>query len=251
MITHIARHYNSTAGMPAKPVKTAAPAVMTSARTASDATATSADTTSPAATTYHTPFGDVLATQITNPEMAKLSSSNPTTATTRGTTPVTPPTTSTGGSTTTSGTPAPTGPSQAALDFISLFTAPPVTGTPPPATPPASPAPTPQSVFGDQVWVQHPTGVGPGGSSFNYNPIYFATQSTAQKVAALVGGTVIQTNTLASGGGFQQSTPNEMVQLPNGKLINPGLVADFFNHGYPDSYIQRMIQQEVQGAVSA
>ena len=36
-----------------------------------------------------------------------------------------------------------------------------------------------------------------------------------------------------------------MVQLPDGAMINAGLVAGFFTHGYQASMVQQMIQNEV------
>jgi hypothetical protein len=120
-----------------------------------------------------------------------------------------------------------------------------------PATPAAQPAPaappTAQSVFGDNPWVQDPTGQGPDGTTWQYNPIYFATPSTAQQVASMVGGTVIQEDALTPNGPMQQSVPNEMVQLSNGSVVNPGLIADFYDHGYPQSMVDQMIQNEIQG----
>ena len=44
----------------------------------------------------------------------------------------------------------------------------------------------------------------------------------------------------------QQAT--QMVRLPDGRLINPGLVASFYTHGYPQSYIDMMIAAEVKNA---
>ena len=65
----------------------------------------------------------------------------------------------------------------------------------------------------------------------------------------MVGGTVVASDQLASDGSpFAQQQPNQMVELANGKLINPGLLASFYTHGYPQSYIDRMIQDETQGA---
>ena len=107
--------------------------------------------------------------------------------------------------------------------------------------------PTAESVFGDNPWVADPTGIAPNGDSYGYNPLYFATASTAAQVAQMVGGTVVTDNELAPGGGFLQQQPNEMVQLSNGTLINPGLVAAFYTHGYPQSYIDQMIANEVSG----
>jgi hypothetical protein len=92
-----------------------------------------------------------------------------------------------------------------------------------------------------------PTGTGPNGSSYNYNPIYFATAATAAEVAQIVGGTVVTNNQLAGGGGFLQDQPNEMIQLPDGALLNAGVVASFYTHGYPQSYIDQMISDEAGG----
>jgi hypothetical protein len=114
--------------------------------------------------------------------------------------------------------------------------------TPAASTPPAPAAPTAESVFGPNPWMNAPVGYGPNGVTFSYNPIFFATPATAQKVAQMVGGTVVQSNQFTPNGGpFQQGQANWMVQLPNGNLINPGLVASFYTHGYPQSYIDGLI----------
>jgi hypothetical protein len=105
--------------------------------------------------------------------------------------------------------------------------------------------PTPQSVFGDQVWMQNPTYSTSDGTIYSYNPTYYASAATAQKVANMVGGTVVPMNMMASGGGMVQNQPNLMVQLPDGKMVNPGLIADFYSHGYPQSYVNVLIQNEI------
>ena len=107
-------------------------------------------------------------------------------------------------------------------------------------------APTAESVFGDNPWVTDPTGTDPNGNLYNFNPIYFATASTAAQVAQMVGGTVVASDQIVTAGGFQQQQPNEMVQLANGTLINPGLVASFYTHGYPQSMIDQMIASEAK-----
>jgi hypothetical protein len=116
------------------------------------------------------------------------------------------------------------------------------------AAAPAAPAsaPTAQSVFGSNPWVTDPTGSGPTGS-FGYNPYYFATAQTAAAVAGMVGGTVVPADSFAAPGtaAFTQDEPDEMVQLSNGSLINPGLVASFYTHGYPQSMVDQMIANEV------
>ena len=105
-------------------------------------------------------------------------------------------------------------------------------------------APTAQSVFGPNPWISNPTGTGPDGSSYSYNPMYFATAATAAQVAQMVGGTVVASDQLANAGGFAQQQPNQMVRLANGTLINAGLVASFYTHGYPQSYVDRLVANE-------
>jgi len=111
----------------------------------------------------------------------------------------------------------------------------------------AAAPPTAQSVFGPNVWMTDPIGLNPDGSTFQYNPIYFATESTAQTVAQMIGGTVVTENvfTQPAGDPFVQQQPNYMVQMPNGALINPGLVASFYTFGFSQSQINTMIAQEV------
>jgi hypothetical protein len=108
-------------------------------------------------------------------------------------------------------------------------------------------APTAESVFGSNPWIANPTGTAPDGSSYGYNPLYFATAATAAEVAQMVGGKVVASDELASAGGFLQQQPNQMVELANGTLINAGQVAAFYTHGYPQSYIDMLIQNETQG----
>jgi hypothetical protein len=112
----------------------------------------------------------------------------------------------------------------------------------------SSSAPTAQSVFGSQPWLTTPTGNNPDGTQFGYNPIYFATPQTAQQIAAMVGGQVVEQDAIAANGAMRQQVPNEMIQLSNGRVVNAGLIADFYDHGYPQSYIDMLIQNEIRGA---
>jgi hypothetical protein len=107
-------------------------------------------------------------------------------------------------------------------------------------------APTAESVFGPNPWIANPTGMSADGTSYSYNPFYFATAATAAQVAQMVGGTVVASDQLAAGGGYMQQQPNQMVKLADGTLINPGLVASFYTHGYPQSYIDMLVQNETQ-----
>jgi hypothetical protein len=120
-------------------------------------------------------------------------------------------------------------------------------------------APTVQSVFGSaSPWLSDPTGTSPDGTVFDYNPEYFATPQAAAQVAAMLGGQVVQENQFAptgsgfgqsasnpNGSPFGQSASNEMVQMPDGGLINAGQVAAFFTHGYPESVIDQMIANTI------
>ena len=107
-------------------------------------------------------------------------------------------------------------------------------------------APTAQSLFGANPWSASPGGSGPAGS-YSYNPYYFATPATAAKVAQMLGGKVVATNAITPFGPFQQNQPNQMIQMPDGRLINAGLVAGFYDHGYTQQMVDKMIAAEVTG----
>lgn len=149
------------------------------------------------------------------------------------------------GATVASTTAAPTG--STATSTSSLNTQAAVSTTPADATDDSNGSP-----FGANPWLTDPTGSGPGPVT-NYNPIYFATAQTAQTVAQMTGGTVVSENEIASSPGspFQQNQPNLMVQLPNGGLINPGLVADIYTHGWNQAFENQQVANEVAGAVPA
>jgi len=137
--------------------------------------------------------------------------------------------------------------SDAAADFRALFNTGGFSTPSPTNTPP--PPPTAESVFGPNPWLTNPTAMGPDGQPVSYNPYSFATPATAAKVAQMVGGTVVQTYQITpTGGAFAQQQPNQMVQLSDGRLVNPGLIASFYTHGYPQSYIDQMIASEVKNA---
>jgi len=178
---------------------------------ASPAATTPAPAAGTTTTLYHTPFGDVMLETVAGAD------------------------TSVGG-----GRPA--------VAPVVVHTAAPATADPtPPSAPPAPPAaPTVESTFGQQAYLDKPSGSGPLGS-FDYNPIYFATRNTANQVAALVGGTVVEQNDMVTGGPFTQSAPNEMIQFADGRQVNAGLIANFYNHGYPQSYIDMLLKQVADG----
>ena len=107
-------------------------------------------------------------------------------------------------------------------------------------------APTAQSLFGANPWSAGAGGTGPTGG-FSYNPYYFATAATAAKVAQMLGGKVVAMNDITPFGPFQQNLPNQMIRLPNGRLINAGLVAEFYDHGFTQQMVDKMIAAEVTG----
>jgi hypothetical protein len=107
-------------------------------------------------------------------------------------------------------------------------------------------APTAQSLFGANPWSTGAGGTGPAGS-YSYNPYYFATPATAAKVAQMLGGKVVAMNEITPFGPFQQNQPNQMIQMPDGRLINAGLVAGFYDHGFTQQTVDKMIAVEVSG----
>ena len=115
-----------------------------------------------------------------------------------------------------------------------------------PAATTSAMAPTAQSLFGANPWSSDAGGNGPDGS-YSYNPYYFATPATAAKVAQMLGGTVVAGDAITPSGPFQQNQPNQMVQMPDGRLINAGLVAGFYDHGYTQETVDKMIAAEVSG----
>ena len=145
--------------------------------------------------------------------------------------------------------------------------------------------PTVESVFGPPpTWLTNPTGSGPGANglpvTYAYNPIYFATAHTASVVLLALGGVKIEAvNAISPFGPFIQDQRNLMVRMPvlaadvqahekgepdnngvpiqtavdpkdgtvkvAGRLINAGVIANLFTHGYPQSMIDQQISQEV------
>lgn len=140
----------------------------------------------------------------------------------------------------------------AASDFRALFSSKPAP-TPASMAPAVQPpqltaAPTPESTFGASPWMANPVGKNPDGTLFGYNPWYFATRQAAAQVAQMLGGTVVASNEFtAIGSPFVQQQPNLMVQMPDGRMINAGLVASIYAHGYPQSYINQVIAAVIHG----
>ncbi|MBZ5585452.1 MAG: hypothetical protein LAQ30_25270 [Acidobacteriia bacterium] len=114
-------------------------------------------------------------------------------------------------------------------------------GAPPADSPPVKP-PSAEELFGPNPWEENPVESLPDGQLYNRNPWWFATPETAGKVAAMLGGTVVEKNDFtADGSPVQQLQPNQMVQLPDGSLINAGIVASLYTHGFPQRYIDEVV----------
>jgi hypothetical protein len=207
----------------------------------------------------YTSFGDVLGNHIPSPDTGSMSRAGAAARAPIVSTPANPaPSGTSPGSSTTTGPITYHTPFGDAVvsqpvtsNFTGLFTPKPSSGvsvgTSSLPTPSQQTSPTPQSVFGDQVWASDPGYTAPDGGYHTYNQVYFASPATAQKVADMVGGKVISMNAMAAAGVMLQNQPNLMVQLPDGKLINPGLIANFYNHGYPQSYVDSLVQGEIRG----
>ena len=141
---------------------------------------------------------------------------------------------------------APAVPASPATNIGTLFSPSPAAAVTPTASTTSPMAPTAQSLFGANPWSAGAGGTGPNGD-YSYNPYYFATPATAAKVAQMLGGTVVAVDAITPYGPFKQNQPNLMVQMPDGKLINAGLVAGWYDHGYTQQAVDRMIAGELSG----
>jgi hypothetical protein len=100
--------------------------------------------------------------------------------------------------------------------------------------------------LGPNPFMDNPTGSGPTGS-FGFNSYYFPTEATAQTIANMLGGKVVQQNVMltAPGSHFKQNQPNYMVELPNGNTINPGFIAQAISSKQARTTIDAVIYSEV------
>ena len=99
-------------------------------------------------------------------------------------------------------------------------------------------------------WLNNPIVSGPGPDNkvhtWPLNPQYYATPLTAAIVKPMVGGVaIVQVNPFASNQRYSSTAVYQMIQLPSGGLINAGLVAVFFTHGFNLEMIAMMIQEEI------
>jgi hypothetical protein len=106
--------------------------------------------------------------------------------------------------------------------------------------------------LGSSPFMDDPTGSGPTGT-FSFNPAYFPTEATAQSIANMLGGKVVQQNVMltAPGSHFRQNQPNYMVELPNGNTINPGFIAQVISSKQARTTIDAVIYSEVNNCACA
>ena len=192
------------------------------------------------------PIHNVLTPRIV-PKTIRTQTATPATGTGSAGTPASTGTAATTGSTTTgaAATAGAAADSDPAADFKALFGHASTTPVTTPTTPPAPAIPTLQSVFGTNPYVSNPGGVAPNGVTYGYNPTYFATRATAEKLAQMYGGTVVEANAITPYGPFQQNQMNEMIRFPNGNVVNAGILASYFDRGWSQARVDNAIAGEI------
>ena len=99
--------------------------------------------------------------------------------------------------------------------IFSMGAAPPTTAPPKVQTPP----PPFVASYEQDATVSGPGGVEP------LNPMEYATKDTADRLAAMLGGKVVESQL---GGQYTNSVPERDIVLPGGKQLNAGLTARLF-----------------------
>lgn len=101
---------------------------------------------------------------------------------------------------------------------------------------------TPTSPYGANPYYQNVTGASQyDGTPTSYNSNQFATPEVAEQIARAMGGQVVAGNQDSLAG--QPNVPQYYIQMPSGEKLNAGLVADMYNHGYSQSYINQQMSQ--------
>ena len=73
--------------------------------------------------------------------------------------------------------------------------------------------------------------------TWNLNPTYFATKETAQWIANKYGtGQVIETPFAGSGGPFSASENEYQIKLADGRLVNAGILAGYYQRNPEDRF---------------
>jgi hypothetical protein len=177
-------------------------------------------------TLCHTPFGDVLVDELATPNLLGLCTAKPAVA-------AAPVHSLAAESVATVAPAAPAAPPAATTGARA-----PAVSTDPNA------GPTAESLFGPDPFMKNPAGHGPNGKNWQYNPAYFATRHTADTIAKMIGGTVVERNAICPSGPMIQDQVNEMIVMPDGRELNAGLIADIFNHERCQSVVARMFLEE-------
>ena len=104
--------------------------------------------------------------------------------------------------------------------------------TPAPVSTPARPAdadfkPTFRTVKGHNAMT---------GQDYGLNEIYFASQSTANWMAERFGAKVVSQPADGQGGPFSVPEPYLMLEFPNGKRVNAGILASLYRNNPPDQF---------------
>ena len=115
-----------------------------------------------------------------------------------------------------------------------------------------STSPTAKQLFGEKIWVTDPVpGANTPAGFFPYNNHYFATPETAKKVAEIIeigckfdrgSCKVVPVNDITD----WQNVPNQMIQTPNGRTLNAGLDAEFFDDFSSIDLVNQAFTAEVQ-----
>jgi hypothetical protein len=97
------------------------------------------------------------------------------------------------------------------------------------------------------TFLQNQTVTGPNGYSSNMNPIYFADPATAQRMAQQLGAELFYGDQFGSPGSPTSFPQQALLRLPNGQVVNAGLVANTYNHGYSQNTIDQILAGIING----
>ena len=105
------------------------------------------------------------------------------------------------------------------------------------ATPQPQPQPQPAADTDFVPTFRSATGSAPGWGTWSLNQNYFATQETAQWIANKYGtGEVVETPFGGSGGIFSASQNELQIKLQDGRLVNAGVLAAYYERNPPDKF---------------
>lgn len=89
------------------------------------------------------------------------------------------------------------------------------------------------------------------GGSWRLNPAYFATRATAEWIARKYGtGEVVEVPYEGQGGPFWATAQEFHIKLPGGRMINAGLLADYYRR-MPEGQFPGLADQCIREAIAA